>query len=469
MNYEEAFEALKSGDFQTACRLLEKAAEETGYASELINHSYTLALYQSGGKAKLADVSFRIGSAMVEQDPGSAMDYFQRALFAGLEAGRVRRIGEIFEDWLAPSLNKTLESPVTHVAHVVGSLLPGHAPTHYVQMLVSSLRKQGIRSTVFTTESAASWFFNSTAAPQSQSVELEADLRIASVEGDFFDRAQRIAGAIRSSGVGAALFHGGLDEQITARVAVMRPAPLQINVNHGVEMDVGVFDGRIHLYQNAMERTRFGNEPAEWIPPASDIETRIQMAEPLTRQAMGLESAGTISATFGELNKVAGSGYLRVLSEILNRFPKHFHLFAGAGNVRAIRSHLHGEGVLPRVRFLGQVGDVAALLNVVDVYLAPFQHSGGHSLLEAMGAGKPVVALRFPPDSPDNAGAELVGIRELTAPGEAGYIDIADRLLRNPALRLEKSRAVHERFRTEFRPERLGERYKQFMNRLFPS
>jgi glycosyltransferase involved in cell wall biosynthesis len=118
------------------------------------------------------------------------------------------------------------------------------------------------------------------------------------------------------------------------------------------------------------------------------------------------------------------------------------------------------------VRFLGHVGDVAPLLESVDVYLASFPHSGGHSILEAMGAGKPVVVLRYPPDSHYNSGAELVGVRELIAPGEADYIEIADRLLRNPALRQKQSQAMRDRFRAEFRPERLGERYAAFIKQF---
>ena len=429
----------------------------------MINHAYTLALYRVGDKARLAEVSFRVGNELVPQDPASAMDYFQRAMVGGLEQERVRCIGEIFEKWGAPGVETTLDGPVTRVGHVVGCLLPGHAPTQYVRMLVSSLKKQGIESTIFTTEWAASWFFNPDGDPQSQSVDLEADVKIATVDGDFLQRAERIADAIRSSGIQVAFFHGSLNEQITGRVAAMRPARVQINVNHGTEMDADVFNGRIHLFQNAMQRTRFANEPAEWIPPASDIEARMQMSEPVTRQAMGLESATTISATFGNMYEVAGSGYLRALSEIMKRFPKHFHLFAGAGNVRGVRSHLHSEGVLPRVRFLGHVSDVAPLLHVIDVYLASFPHSGGHSILEAMGAGKPVVVLRFPPDSHYNSGAELVGIRELAAPVEADYIEIADRLLRNPTLRGQQSEIIRDRFRAQFRPERLGERYKAFL------
>ncbi|HYR42295.1 MAG TPA: glycosyltransferase [Terriglobia bacterium] len=464
MSYEDAFEALKNGDFPTAVPLLEKAARETNYTSDIVNHAYTLALHHTGDKPCLADVAFRVANSLLEHDPASAMDYFQRALVAGLEAQRIRRIGEIFETWAVPPGVQVRREAVDRVAHVVGCLLSGQPPTQYVKMLVSSLKLQGIASTIFTTEWAASWFFNPAGVPQSQDMPIDADVKIASVEGDFIERATKIAQVIHASGIKVAFFHGSLTEQITARVAAMRPAPIQINVNHSGEMDADLFDGRVHLFQNALKRTRFPS-PSEWIPLASDIEARLKMSEPVTRQSMGLESAGTVSATFGNLYKVAGRGYLRVLSEIMQRFPKHFHIFAGAGNVKAVRSHLHSEGVLPRIRFLGHIADVAPLLGTIDVYLASFPNSGGHSILEAMGAGKPVVVLKFPADSQYNSGAELVGVRELIAPGEADYIEIADRLLRSSDFRAAQGRAMLDRFRAEFRPERLGEHYKAFIEK----
>jgi len=466
VSYHEAFEALKNGDFKTAATLLEPAARENEYTSDIINHAYTLALYHTGDKPRLAEVSFRVGHALLQDDPASAMDYFQRALYAGLDSKRERRIGEIFERWAAPRSQNRVERPVDRVAHVIGCLAPGHAPSQYVKLLAASLKHQGVQSAIFTTESSASWFSNPANVPQSEAMEIEATVDIASVEGDFVERAERVAQAIRSSGIKAAFYHGSLSEQITARVAALRPAPIQVNVNHGSEMDANLFDGHIHLFQNAMERTRFPSDAAERIPLASDIETRLKIAEPVTLQILGLESAGSVSATYGNLDKVSGSGYLRVLTEILKRFPKHFHLFAGAGNVKAIRSFLHSEGVLPRVRFLGHVSDVAPLLPAVDVYLASFPHSGGRSVIEAMGAGKPVVVLSFPPDSHYDSGAELVGVRELIAPGEADYVEIADRLLRDPALRKKQGEVMLARFQSEFRPERLGERYVGFIERL---
>jgi glycosyltransferase involved in cell wall biosynthesis len=231
-------------------------------------------------------------------------------------------------------------------------------------------------------------------------------------------------------------------------------------------MAADLFDGFIHLFKSAREGTRFSSHPAEWIPLGSDIESRRQSSQAVSRQGLGLEGASTVSATFGNLSMVSGGGYLKAVAEILKRFPKHFHVFAGEGTVRAMRGLLHAEGVLPRVRFLGHVADVAPLIDAVDLYLAPFPHSNEHSILEAMGAGKPVVVLRLPNGLYSSAGAELVEFSELIAPAEGNYIQIVDRLLRNPELRQEHGEALRRRFQAEFRPERLGQRYVEFLNRL---
>jgi len=471
MSYQEALESLKTGDFQKAAALLEKAAIETGFTSEVVNHAYTLALYRAGDTGRLAEIAFRIGRSLLESNPALAMDYFQRAIFAGVDSDHIRRIGEIFEAWSsgqnhAPDAHPRHDTPVTRVAHVVGCLLPGHAPTQYLKLLCASLAEEGVESLIFTTEWAASWFFNPEGVAQSQDVGIAAPTFIASVEGDFEERADRIVDAIRTAGVQAAFYHASLAEQITARVASRRPAPIQVNVNHGSEMDADLFDGYIHLFHNALERTRVSNRHMEWIPLASDIEDRLKAHLPATRASLGISEAKSVSATFGNLYKVAGAEYLAVLVEILKRFPDHYHLFAGAGDVKAIRGQLHSADVLSRVRFLGHMGDIAPLLDVVDVYLASFPHSGGHSILEAMGAGKPVVVLGYPSDSHYNSGAELVGISELIARNGPGYVEIADRLIRNPAERVALSTVIRERFRSQFGPSRLGSRYIQFLAEL---
>jgi hypothetical protein len=445
VSYEKAFEALKEGDFKAASVLLEKAAQETGYQSDLINHSYTLALYRSGEKERLAEAAFRIGESLVDSDPASALDYLQRAFLGGnLDVARNRRVCEILEAWAAPK-GSGPRGEIAKVALVVGSLASNHPPAAYVRMLARSLRGHGVQPIVFTTEWAASWFVNPVGAPEAQNLDVGVETVVASSEGDFAERAERIATSIRAHGVDAAFYHTGLNELITARVAAWRPAPIQAHVGPAGELDASFIDAH------------------PGVLPASDIEERMEAHPASTRQGMGLESAGSVSATFGEFYKVAGSGYLHALGEILKRFPKHFHLFAGTGDVKPIRAYLHAESVLPRVRFLGPMSDVASVMPVVDVYLAPFPHSGDVTILDAMGAGKPVVTLRYPAGSPYNSAAEIVGVPELIASREMEYAEIAMKLVRDRDFRDRTSVAVSARFQKEFHPSLLGARYLELL------
>ena len=99
MDYEEAVLALQAGDYDRAVRLFAPAARDANYRSDVINHFYTLALHHAGENAKLAEVAFEVGNRMLSDDAASALDYFQRALVAGLSARKTRQIGVVFEQW----------------------------------------------------------------------------------------------------------------------------------------------------------------------------------------------------------------------------------------------------------------------------------------------------------------------------------------------------------------------------------
>lgn len=447
-----------------AIPLLEQALRETGYSSDKINQAYTLALYRAGETSRLANAAFEIGDSLVEIDPALAMDYFQRAFLGSLDAACVRHVGEIFEQWAAPKpkRKKSARKRVPKVAHVVGCLTRDHPPARHVSMLVKSLRQQGIESQVFTTEWSASWFCNTPGLPQSEASELVPDAVIAAVHGNFNERAERIASAIRASGAQVVFFHAGLGEQITARVAAHRPAPIQVNVAHASEMDADLFDGYIHLTKQGLATTRHPAIPAEYIPPASDIAERLESLPARLRQLMGLDSAETVSATLGDLGNAADPRFLDVLSGILNLFPNHFHLFAGTGDVKGIRAHLHSAGVLPRVRFMGSMADSASVMAVTDVYLAPFLDSNDGALLEAMGAGKACVAQ----DTPGSSAAEMLKVPELLTRSASDYGQAVQRLLRHEDQRARCADQVRSRFRSEFDPALLGSRYLAFIKRI---
>ena len=458
MSHEEAFQALKDGDFRIAIPLFELVVREKGYSSDAINQAYTEALYRAGEKTRLADAAFEIGDSLVETDPASAMDYFQRALLGGLDAACARHVGEIFERWASPARKlPSRRSRVTKVAHVIGCLSNDHAPARQLGILVKSLRAQGLESQVFTTEWASSWFFNPPGVALTRTTDLVPGAVIGPVRGNFVERAESIASSIRASGAQVAFYHANLNEQITTRVAAFRPAPVQVNVAYESEMDPALFDGYIHLRRESLSSTRHRAAPSEWIPAASDIAERLQALPSNMRQVMGIEDAETVSVTLDDLRNVSDPRFLDMLTRILNLFPKHFHVFAGVGDVKSIRAHLHAEGVLSRVRFMGSMSDAESVMAVADLYLAPYFGSNSPSLIEAMGAGKPVIVLR---------GGELPGVREVEARNPMEYGQIVERLLRDAGERRRCANLVLERFRGDFDPSLLGARYMAFLKKV---
>jgi hypothetical protein len=350
---------------------------------------------------------------------------------------------------------------VKRVAHVVGCISNEHSPGRFALLLSKSLRQQGIESKVFTTEWAASWFVNPAGMPISQPADPADDVRVGGVSGNFVQRAENIASAIREWGAHVAFYHANLGEQITARVAAFRPAPIQVNVVNDEEMDSALFEGCIHLRSRGLTSTHHASEVADWIPPSSDIGERLAALPQNMRQLMALDNADTVSSTFGDLASATDPKFLDMLVGVLSTFPNHFHLFAGSGDVKTIRAHLHAEGVLSRVRFMGPMSESASVMAVSDVYFAPFFDADAEgALIEAMGAGKPIIVM-------GKEAGDLLGIPELTARNEAGYRQIVQRLLSQPGERKRYSEKVAKRFREEFEPALLSTRYIKFLKRCY--
>jgi hypothetical protein len=465
MNHEAGLQALKDGDLKTAVPLLAEAVQEADYSSEALNDAYTQALYRAGDKTRLAYAAIEIGDALLEKNPALAMDYFQRAFLGDtLDAACLRYIGDIYEGWAVPKTAASSRNvkPIKKVAHVVGSLHPDHEPARHLGLLIESLRQQGVESQVFTTEWASSWFFN-TNGVHAQTTGAIPETVIASTAGNFIERAERIAASIRAADIDAAFYHADFNEQITARVAAFRPARLQVNVAYGTGMDADLFDGFIHVKRQGSTASHHSTEPRIWVPAPSDIAERVRACPPDMRHAMGLGEAETVSATLCDLKQVSEPKYLYVVTGLLKVFPNHFHLFAGSGDVKAIRAAFHAEGVLPRVRFLGAVSDTASVMAVADVYLCPFKRSDEKPLLDAMGAGRPCIATRDSGD-PGQDSADVLGIPEFVADSEMSYLQIAQGLLRDAEARKQASALIERRFNSEFSPALLGRKYIEFLS-----
>jgi sugar transferase (PEP-CTERM/EpsH1 system associated) len=115
------------------------------------------------------------------------------------------------------------------------------------------------------------------------------------------------------------------------------------------------------------------------------------------RERMGLKSAGIVAGVVGRLDERKGHRYfLEAMAALAGQQLGVRGLVVGEGRERAdIEARQAALGLGERVRILGYWPDLAEALAAIDVFVLPSLMEG-HPLavLEAMAAGKPVVATR---------------------------------------------------------------------------
>jgi glycosyltransferase involved in cell wall biosynthesis len=167
--------------------------------------------------------------------------------------------------------------------------------------------------------------------------------------------------------------------------------------------------------------------------------------------------------------RLASQKGLDVLLQAASGVPGARFVIAGAGPERArLESDAKALGVAERVLLLGHRSDVAALLAASDVFVLPSLYEGTSlALLEAMAAGKPVVA------------SDIGGTNELiqngtsgllVPPGDADRLALAvRRVLADPDLGQRLGTAARLRARTEFSVEAKAEQiaavYEELLER----
>jgi len=169
------------------------------------------------------------------------------------------------------------------------------------------------------------------------------------------------------------------------------------------------------------------------------------------RQALGITEEGRIVGVVGSLYGVKGHRYLlEAAPQILKAYPATRFVIVGRGELEATLGEQAARlGLEGRVRFLGFREDVAELLSVFDVFALPSLSEGlSIALLEAMAAGRPVVATAV------GGNPELIIDREtglLVPPGDARSLaDAIGRLLQDPAEASRLGRNAMDRVRRCF-------------------
>ncbi len=219
------------------------------------------------------------------------------------------------------------------------------------------------------------------------------------------------------------------------------------------------------------DRLRAGGVPEPMlrtIYSAVDPESvRPRHAPAAVRAAEGARPGAPLLLTVARLVRRKGLDLLLdALAGLSREGPPAELWIAGEGPERgALEKRSRDRGLADRVRFLGQRRDVPDLLAASDVFVLPSRREGlGVAALEAMAAGRPVVASRV------GGLGEVVGHEGtgLLVPPEdpAALRDALARLLNEPELRARLGAAGPARIAERHLPERMTEAYERLYHEL---
>lgn len=211
-----------------------------------------------------------------------------------------------------------------------------------------------------------------------------------------------------------------------------------------------------------------GVDPAKirLIPSGTDIE-RFENArpDPALRSRLGIDATTPIVCVAATLGRLKGVGYLIEAAALLAERGTPIHLvIAGDGELRSELEQLACERCVA-ASFIGFCADMPTLLASVDVFVMPSLSEGlGVAVLEAMAAGRPVVA------------SAVGGLKESVVDGVTGFLvppgdpnalaEGIGRLVENPSLAAEFGSAGRARARADFSLENMARRNEELYREL---
>lgn len=131
------------------------------------------------------------------------------------------------------------------------------------------------------------------------------------------------------------------------------------------------------------------------------------------RRSLGLDQNGNVIGFVGWLLPIKGPEYLlKAMEYIWQKYPETAVVFVGKGDLDMdLRTQALQMSANGKVKFLGWREDIDQIMPVFDMLVLPSLNEGmGRVLVEAMAAGKPVVA------------SSVGGIPDLVRHGETGYL-----------------------------------------------
>ena len=189
--------------------------------------------------------------------------------------------------------------------------------------------------------------------------------------------------------------------------------------------------------------------------------------ESAKKESLAIAPDDRVVGTVGWLLPIKGPVYLvKAMQQVWQNHPDVKLMFVGKGKLESeLKAMADDMGARDRVLFPGWRDDIHEIMPVFDIFVLPSLNEGmGRVLVEAMAAGKPVVASR------------TGGIPDLVAEGETGFlVDPGDtnglakaisNLLENPDLRHAMGQAGRKRchqFSEELMVEKLDVLYTKLL------
>jgi glycosyltransferase involved in cell wall biosynthesis len=121
------------------------------------------------------------------------------------------------------------------------------------------------------------------------------------------------------------------------------------------------------------------------------------------KQRLGIDPSKTVIGSVASFRPIKGQLYLvEAVKELVDRHKDLLVLFVGHDDSeygRLVKKRIGETGLAEHFMFLGERSDIPEILSVFDVFVLSSVHEGfSNAVIEAMAAGKPVVA----PDSGGN-------------------------------------------------------------------
>ncbi len=226
-----------------------------------------------------------------------------------------------------------------------------------------------------------------------------------------------------------------MNNGVPLAVFARRAAPVQVFLQLGLPafpepgLDA-VFDGNgIGARETGWGRARRLPLYVPWdlemlIPPLDATQLEVERA--------ALSGDGPLCGVYGRLVKLRPD-YLRAVERILLAVPEARFVAGGTGDPAAIEAFARSSRVGSRLRVHPRFVPGHAWGRLLDLFLDTYPQCGGESVRETMAKGCPVVALH----SAEAPAFDAERDPALLARDWDGFCQIAIRLLRDPAARLE--------------------------------